>query len=434
MIERLAASLLHYKVRCPACQTTFDDDGWLLECPTPHEPALLVTEYSAHQLMPDEHATGIARYRSWLPTFRSLPEAGGIVTYQSGRLSAALGLPHLWIAFSGYWPEQGATLETATFKDLEASTVLAHLPEPRDRVLVVASAGNTAAAFANACSRQRLSCLLIIPETGLPRMQFADALDPCVKIVSLVGFTDYYDAIRLANRVSRLEGFFSHGGGRDLAVRDGLGTALLNATETIGRLPDYYFQAIGSGTGAIAAHEVAKRLVRDGRFGHALPRLMLSQNFPFVPMYLSWKAQQRELIPINEDDGKKQIRQIIAHVLSNQRPPYAVAGGVFDVLTESRGDILVTDNFETLRAMALFEACEGIDIDPAAGVALATLSKAAANGQIDRNAIVLLHVTGGGWYQHGSRHRLIPVKPVLQIDEHEIASENTLETIVKICG
>ena len=44
--------------------------------------------------------------------------ASATVTYQSGQLSAALGLPHLWIAFSGYWPEQGAALETTTFKHL----------------------------------------------------------------------------------------------------------------------------------------------------------------------------------------------------------------------------------------------------------------------------------------------------------------------------
>jgi len=36
---------------------------------------------------------------------------------------------------------------------------------------------------------------------------------------------------------------------------------------TIGRIPDFYFQAIGSGTGAIAAWEANLRFLADGRFG-----------------------------------------------------------------------------------------------------------------------------------------------------------------------
>ncbi len=51
------------------------------------------------------------------------------------------------------------------------------------------------------------------------------------------------------------------------------------SVETIGQLPDYYFQAIGSGAGAIAAWEAATRLVEDGRFGCTVPSLMLSQTY-----------------------------------------------------------------------------------------------------------------------------------------------------------
>ena len=42
---------------------------------------------------------------------------------------------------------------------------------------------------------------------------------------------------------------------------------ILSAVTTIGRIPDYYFQAVGSGTGAIAAWEANMRLIEDGRFG-----------------------------------------------------------------------------------------------------------------------------------------------------------------------
>lgn len=115
-------------------------------------------------------------------------------------------------------------------------------------------------------------------------MVFSRPLDPRVKVVTVSGFSDYYDAIRLAEHIAQHETCFNEGGVKNVGRRDGIGTTMLNAAETIGRLPDYYFQAIGSGTGGIAVHEAARRLVVDGRFGGTLPRLMLSQNVPFASL------------------------------------------------------------------------------------------------------------------------------------------------------
>ena len=425
-------SLRHYKLRCQFCDATYEDDGVRLDCDNKHGPSLLVTEYAQKRFEPDRRLKGIYRYRDWLPVVRSLAGSGRTIAYQSERLSRITELPNLWIAFNGYWPEKGEAFETATFKELEAYAVLSRLPEQHKDILVIASAGNTAAAFARACSTNGIRCLIVIPEVGLQRMQFIEPLNPCVKIISLVGFTDYCDAIALAESVSRIKGFYAEGGVRNVARRDGLAITLLSVAEATGRLPDYYFQAIGSGAGGIAAHEAAKRLVADGRFGRKLPRLMLSQNLPFIPIYLSWKSQRRELINLNADDGKKQIRQIAAHVLSNRKPAYAVKGGVYDRLTESGGDMLVVDNLETLHAGQLFEEMEGIDIDPAGAVAFATLLKFARWGQIEPDSTVLLNVTGGGWYRLGMDKKLIPAKPDLQLDESEAFTEEALEKIVSL--
>jgi cysteate synthase len=78
-------------------------------------------------------------------------------------------------------------------------------------------------------------------------------------------------------------------------------------------------------------------------------------------------------VEIDDNDGKKQIQQISAQVLSNRRPAYSVRGGVFDALTETRGDMPTADNFEALHASRLSEEIEGIDIDPAGAVGLAIL-------------------------------------------------------------
>ena len=77
----------------------------------------------------------------------------------------------------------------------------------------------------------------------------------------------------------------SEGGARNIARRDGMGTVMLDAALTIGKMPDHYFQAVGSGTGGISVWEAAIRLRADGRFGQKIPKLQLAQNLPFVPMF-----------------------------------------------------------------------------------------------------------------------------------------------------
>src|SRR5262249_44848875 len=158
----------------------YADDGLRLQCDNPHAPALLTTRYSECRFKPDELDESIYRYQQWLPAAGQVACRGRTVVYQSQRLNDLFGLPNLWIAFNGYWPERQAFLETTTFKDLEAYSVLGRVRTEVPAVLVVASAGNTAAAFAATCSANATPCLIIIPESGLERMVFPTALNPCV--------------------------------------------------------------------------------------------------------------------------------------------------------------------------------------------------------------------------------------------------------------
>lgn len=425
---------MNYQLICPACGALFDDDGFLLTCPRAHAPALLTTRYSSRTLRCDEAAAGMYRYQCWLPVANRMAQAAKSVTYQSPELSSILRLRNLWIAFSGYWPERGAMLETATFKELEVCGVLSRIPTQSFRALVVASAGNTAAAFARSCSENGIPCLIIVPACGMRKMRFARRLKPSVKIICLTGRAGYSDAISLAERISREDGFVFEGGVKNVGRRDGMATAMFNAVETIGRLPDYYFQAIGSGAGAIAAHEAASRLVSDSRFGLALPRLMLSQNAPFTPVYDSWKRGRRDFVELDPSAARTLTEKIVATVLSNQQPPYSVAGGLFDALRESQGEMFAVPNEEVLQAMRLFERCEGIDIDPAAGVALAALKRAANSGQIGSEATVLLHITGGGDCKRASDKALFLAVPDLEVSLEQLGTDAVLEKACSLFG
>jgi hypothetical protein len=184
-------------------------------------------------------------------------------------------------------------------------------------------------------------------------------------------------------------------------------------------------------TGAIAAHEAAKRLVEDGRFGSVLPRLMLAQNAPFAPIHASWLAGGRKLVELDPAAARALAQGIVAKVLSNRLPPYCAAGGLFDVLCESQGDVFAVHNEEVTQSLQLFEKCEGSDIDPAAGVALAALAKAVRAGQVRSQATILLHITGGGALKRASEQTLSQAPPDLEISLQDLNAAAALE---KVCA
>jgi cysteate synthase len=283
-------------------------------------------------------------------------------------------------------------------------------------VLVVASAGNTARAFAKVCSDNTIPLLLCVPEDNLDALWFEKPLNPCVKLIASRTGSDYFDAIHLSNLACQCKGFITEGGAKNVARRDGMGTTMLSAATHIGEIPDYYFQAIGSGTGAIAAWEANLRLIDDGRFGNKIMKLMVSQNHPFVPIMNAWNANSREMLDFDHDTARKEVEIIDAKVLSNRKPPYPPIGGLFDALTHTKGEVLSVTNKKAQQAAKLFLETEGNDIHPAAAVAVASLIQAAKDGKIEPEAIVMLNITGGGEERFKSGKALHYLTPVQVFD------------------
>lgn len=420
-----------YVLESRCCGTKFADHKWELECPNRDGAALIFANYAKKQLEVKENQPGLYKFSDWLPICRMLEGSGAPVTYKSRGLAEKLGLSGLYITFNGYWPEKEATMKTGTFKECEAYAVCARVNANSDKVMVVASAGNTARAFARVCSENKIPLLLCIPEDCIEAMWFAKPLDPCVKLVVTAKGSDYFDAIHLSNIVCELDKFYPEGGAKNVARRDGMGTTVLSAVTTIGQIPDYYFQAVGSGTGAIAAWEANKRFIVDGRYGNELMKIMVSQNIPFTPMYDAWKAGSRALLPVDDDKARHQAEEICAKVLSNRKPPYSLKGGLFDALTETGGDMFAITNEEAAEAAALFQATEGIDIEPAAAVAVASLKQAIEQNKVQKDAIIMLNITGGGIQRFKTENKLFYKTPdcVFPID----ADPDTIrETVMEL--
>lgn len=420
-----------YRLKALCCGKTMSDEGQPLSCPDCSVPHFLRSDYAKKQLEVKNDSYGLYKFSDWLPVDKMLEGSASPLSYKAEALGKKLGLDNLWITFNGWWPEKGAMMRTATFKECEAYSVCARIPSDREGILVVASAGNTSRAFAQVCSDNSIPLVICIPEDNLSAMWSDRPLADCVKIIACESGSDYFDAIALAGKICKGEGFFPEGGAKNVARRDGMGTTVLSAVTTIGAIPDYYFQAVGSGTGAIAAWEANQRFQKDGRFGNKKMKLMLSQNEPFQIIYDSWKQKSRALVPLDDGAARNQVLEVNAKVLTNRKPPYSLPNGLYDALLDSEGEVLLATNDEALEAGILFLNTEGVDISPAASVALASLLKAVKNGLVSSNETIMLNITGGGAQLFASEHDIQTAQADL-IFSSNVKDEHVIEAVKKL--
>ncbi len=380
-----------HQLVCAACGKAYDDDGYRLRCDGEHEEAILRTRYPVGRFAPNSQVSGLARYASWLPITSQLSDnAERCAVFRSGALAREIGLNNLWIAFSGYWPERGIRFATGTFKELEANVLIARLPRSSPPI-VIASVGNTAAALARISSLADRPCIVVIPEFGLNRIRFATEIGSCVRVVCLQNGS-YQDAIDFGQFLCRRFDWVWPGGALNVATRDGLATVMLAAFEEMGSLPEHYFQAVGSGAGAIAAWEASRRLQPTG---HRIPRLTLCQNAELAPIVSELTADPAENWTV-EGRANSNGQIPYADELTNPKPLVWIKGGVRDALADSQGNVRTASAQQVREASRLFAEVEGVDIEPGPAVAVACLRNAVNDGSVSPDSSVLLNVTGGG--------------------------------------
>jgi len=426
MQSTIQPSILHaesetskFTIECVRCHSLYQID----ELVCTNDNGLLRTSYTSRHLHMHD-LPGIDKFLDWLPVTAQINTPAGPVTYKSTELARELGLTNLYIGFNGYWPEQGAHIQTCSFKELEAYPTLQLMQESGNNKIVLASAGNTGRAFAHAAVGTNIDVYIVVPESGMSKMWLPEEPTDNIHLISMADTCDYADAIQMAGKIANLPGMMSEGGVRNVARRDGMGTVMLDAAVTMGRMPDHYFQAIGSGTGGIAAWEASLRLRADGRYGETLPRLHLIQNLPFAPILNAWQHTRSDIVEeIDMPDPKKLIDRMYADVLSNRHPPYSMPGGVYDALTDTNGAMYGISTPEARQAKTLFERSEGIDIVAPAAVGVAGLIKAVQEDALNKDDFILLNITGGGVERLKEDFTLHHLQPEFKLDSQDIDIE-----------
>jgi len=398
-----------YQLRCLGTQDRIEDEYTVRY----HDKALLRAEY-ANEITPRD-AVGLWRWVDWLPVSKPGRLNAGSICFQSEGLAKELMLSNLWISFHGYWPERGAMCPTTTFKDMEAVTTLQRLEDHGVPGLICSSAGNTARAFAHFGGLAGFPILLVVAEKHLNRIWVPKGhpIDS-VKVIGIKG-GDYGDANEVTSKIMEVGGWRREGGVHNVARRDGIGSLILTAIEAMGGMPKHYFQGVGGGPGPIGIHEMAQRAIAAGFAEGPVPRQHLSQNAEFCLVHDAWQKRTFELTPAAEAIHPK----VFSDVLLNRSPAYSVRGGLFDMLVESNGATYAVDYNDAEEAFELFKRSEGIDPFSAGAVALASLKQAIYRGEVHRDDMILLNISGGGGERYMAEHETEVIEPVAIVDKDE---------------
>jgi len=408
-----------FVLRCLGCGREYAPPA--VRCPECEDP-LLRTEYAKTDFTPSE-LPGIFRFSDWLPPSGAIDTQIGPVVYRSEKLGERLGLSRLYISFNGYAPSVGAMNMTGSFKDFEAFPSILYMREHGLDRVILASAGNTARAFAYAGTLLDFPVYIVAPEAMTYHIWLPIVPSDAIRLIVIEGSNDYALAIELAGLIAGRFRIPPEGGVRNVARRDGMGTVILEYARTVGEIPQHYFQAVGSGTGAIAAWEASLRLRRSGRFGQRLPRLHLVQNAPFTPIHDAWSRDIPIRPEVDVEEQLSRVGKVRADVLANRNPPYGIRGGVADALRDTGGQTYAVTNDQIKSAEALFAETEGVPTGPEGGAALSALEVAIEAGRVEPDNSVLLNITGNEDTLLKRDYTIHRLKPWLTLRPGEVSKD-----------
>ena len=244
-VANLHGVTMKYQLKCLKTGDLIDDAYTLHYT----DNALLRAVYSEPFAL-QENAEGVWKYLSWLPVSQANAYVAGTVTYRAEALGEAMGLSNLWVTYHGYWPEKGGLCPTGSFKDMEAVPTIQRMHDHDCQGLICASAGNTARAFTHFCGLDGTPLIVVVGKDHAKRIWARPENDAESVRLVVVEDGDYYDAKTVAKGIAaQLPGWQMEGSVHNVARRDGIGSLMLDAAFTIGKLPDHYFQGIGGGPG-----------------------------------------------------------------------------------------------------------------------------------------------------------------------------------------
>jgi threonine synthase len=344
----------------------------------------------------------IARYREHLPIGPSTPEVdlheGSTPLVPSSSIGRALGLKHLYFKYEGVNP-------TGSFKDRGMVVAVAKAVEAGSKVLMCASTGNTSASMAAYAARTGLRAIVVVPSGEIAMNKLSQALMYGAKVVALKGnFDSALDMVRELTShypVALMNSVNPH-------RIEGQKTAAFEVVDALGDAPDYLVLPVGN-AGNITAYWKGFREYHAAGKATRLPRMVGAQAEGAAPIV----------------NGHPVVNpKTVASAIRIGNP--ASWEGATMARDESGGVIAAVTDIEILSAQIRLASSEGLFAEPASAAPLALLFALMREGKIEKDATVVVVLTGSGLKDPDAA--LKNVEPPIELD----GDARTLAKVLKL--
>jgi threonine synthase len=314
----------------------------------------------------------IGRYRELLPVGAATPEVdlheGSTPLVRSRNVGPSLGLRELYFKYEGLNP-------TGSFKDRGMVVAVAKAAEAGSTALVCASTGNTSASMAAYAASLRLRAIVVVPAGEIALNKLSQALMYGAKVVALRGNFDHaLETVRALSDQYPVALMNSVNPNRI----EGQKTAAFEIVDDLGEAPDYLVLPVGN-AGNITAYWKGFREYQAAGRARRLPRLV--------------GAQAEGAAPIVQGRPVEQPRTIASAIRIGNPASWEGATTARD---ESGGLIEAVSDTEILHAQVLLASGEGLFAEPASAAPLALLLRLVRERRIERDAAVVVVLTGSG--------------------------------------
>lgn len=327
------------------------------------------------------------RYRGFLPIEENaIPgplRAGWSPLYRTDALGAALGLKNLYVKDDGVNP-------TASLKDRASAIAAARAFHEGKATVACSSTGNAASSLAGAAASMGLKSVIFVPERA-PQGKLTQLLIFGATVVNVKG--DYEATFRLSAQAIERYGWYNRNAAINPYLSEGKKTVSMEIAEQLCRsggftAPDFVAVSVGDGCTIAGVWKGFKDLHAVGLID-TLPRLI--------------SVQAEGCCPINRAIQHGAFQHGAIERMDENTIADSIAVGVprnglkaMNAICESNGITVNVSDEEIFAAMRLLGRAAGIFAEPAGAAGTAGLAKAAAQGLIPPDALVVSLVTGNG--------------------------------------
>ncbi len=315
---------------------------------------------------------------------------GGTPLHHAKDLGMMLGLKNLYIKDERQNP-------TNSFKDRQAVITMSALQKEGINEAVLASTGNVAISYAAYSSRASIKLWAFLPSL-VPVEKMREVAIYGTQVIKVTASYDQTKAVAAQFAKQQTGSLYLEKGTQSVPTLEAMKTVGFEIAEQLAeklpkegaatpwRTPDWYFQALSGGVGAVGVMKGYRELRRMGLVD-SVPKIAGIQSAGCAPMVHAWKNNQNVADPV-----LKPYTKIATLATGNPGRTYTLLrkwmleerGGTFESATDE----------EAFRAMHVLAEMEGMSMEPASAVAFAGLIKMTRAGLIDPDEVIVVNCTG----------------------------------------